>query len=93
MYQQEKGGGFYLLVRPQNLGLEPGAKWAVVDSLDPKKHEIHLWSQTGGTGSPIDNLETGDSVGKWYFNNNTKNDGYSRSMEEGSIKVKCFETK
>ena len=92
VYKQERGEGFYLLVRPQNLWLEYGALWAVVDSLDPRKHEIHLWSKTGGTQSPTDNLETGDQKGSWYFNNDTKNNGYSRRMVEGDINVECIET-
>ena len=92
MYKQERGAGFYLLVRPQNLWLEHGAKWAVVDSLDPKKHEIHLWSKTGGTQSPTDNLENGEQKGRWSFNNATKNSGYNSLMVEGEINVKCIDT-
>ena len=78
MYKQERGAGFYLLVRPQNLWLEHGAKWAVVE--------------TGGTQSPADNLETGEQKGRWSFNNATKNSGYTRFMVEGEINVKCIDT-
>ena len=101
MYKQERGEGFYLLVRPQNLWLEHGAKWAVVDSLDPEDHEIHLWSETGGTQSPTDNLEKGDQRGSWYFNNYTETSKYTRRqhygrrrnmyvMVEGDINVNCI---
>ena len=101
VYRQERGEGFYLLVRPQNLWLEHGAKWAVVDSLDPENHEIHLWSKTGGTQSPTDNLEKGDQKGSWYFNNYTEtskhNDRRHRrwigisTMVEGDININCIE--
>ena len=86
VYKQERGGAFYLLVRPQNVWLERGAKWAVVDSINPNKHEIYLWSKTGGTHSPADNLDTGDQKGSWYFNNAT-------NMAEGDITVNCVEQK
>ena len=91
VYKQERGGAFYLLVRPQNVWLERGAKWAVVDSINPNKHEIYLWSKTGGTHSPADNLDTGDQKGSWYFNNATKDSGYF--MAEGDITVNCVEQK
>ena len=99
VYKQEIGEGFYLLVRPQNFFLEHGALWAVVDSLDPENHEIHLWSKTGGTQSPADNLEKGDKRGSWYFNNYTENRKHShrrhhdrrRIMVEGDINVNCIE--
>ena len=91
VYKQERGAGFYLLVRPQNVWLAHGARWAVVDSLDSKKHEIHLWSETGGTQNPTDNLDTGDQKGRWRFNNATKKSGYTRLMVEGDIKVNCIE--
>ena len=75
VYQQEQDRGFYLLVQASH---KPGSKavWAIVDSLDPDYHRVHLQGDAGGTQSPTE-LE-----GPWTFDNGT-------SMTSGDIFLNC----